>query len=88
MEQVLQGMHWRSLVLHLNDTIVISSDFQTHLHRLEEVFRRLHQTGLKLKPTKCELFQQEVKNLGPIVSVTGVSTDSKKVATIRDRLPP
>ena len=55
MEQVLQGLHWKSLLLHLDDVIVISPDFDSHLQRLEEVLVRLQHAGLKLKPSKCEL---------------------------------
>ena len=34
-----------------------SKDLASHLERLEAVFQRLEQPGLKLKPSKCELFQ-------------------------------
>ena len=35
MEKGLQGMHWRTLLLYLDDVIVISPDFESHLERLE-----------------------------------------------------
>ena len=41
MEQVLHGLHWKTLVLYLDDVIVISPDFTSHLQRLEDVFERL-----------------------------------------------
>ena len=41
MEQVLYGLHWKLLLIHLDNVIVISPDFDCHLHNLEEVFRRL-----------------------------------------------
>ena len=37
MERVLQGLHWKTLLLYLDDIIVIAPDFHTHLERLEEV---------------------------------------------------
>ena len=35
----------------------------SHLERLGEVFRRLTQAGLKLKPEKCTLFADRVNYL-------------------------
>ena len=84
MEQVLHGLHWKTLLLYLDDVIVISPDFASHLKRLEDVFERLQDAGLKLKPTKCELLQDEVHYLGHVVSAEGVATDPDKIAAIRE----
>ena len=65
--------------------IVISPDFDSHLQRLEEVFRRLLDAGLKLKPTKCEHLQDEVHYLGHEVSSKCVATDLTKVEAIKKR---
>jgi len=48
MEQVLSGLHWKTLLIYLNDIIVISPDFKTHVSRLREVFERLRGAGLRL----------------------------------------
>lgn len=84
MEKVLQGLHWKTVLLYLDDIIVISPDLDTHLQRLTEVFERLQSAGLKLKPSKCELFQTEVKYLGHIVSSKGVATDPQKVMAVKE----
>jgi len=55
MEQVLSGLHWKTLLIYLDDVIVISPDFDTHVSRLREMFDRLRAAGLKLKPSKCAL---------------------------------
>ena len=88
MEQVLQGLHWKTLLLYLDDIIVVAPDFQTHLQRLEEVLGRLQKAGLKLKPGKCELLQHMVRYLGHIVSEEGVATDPAKVEAMKDWPPP
>jgi len=41
MEQVLSGLHWKTLLIYLDDVIIISADFDTHVSRLREVFDRL-----------------------------------------------
>ena len=84
MERVLHGLHWKSLLRYLDDIIVIAPDFNTHLQILEKVLKRLQQAGLKLKPSKCELLQPEVRYLGHIVSLAGVATDPEKVTAVKD----
>ena len=84
MEKVLQGLHWQTLLLYLDDVIVIAPDFNTHIQRLREVLQRLQQAGLKLKPSKCELLQTEVRYLGHVVSANGVATDPDKVQAVRE----
>jgi len=88
MEQVLRGLHWKTLQVYLDDIIVISPDFSTHISRLREVFERLRGASLKLKPSKCTLLQPEVKYLGHIVSRNGVATDPKKVRAVKDWVTP
>lgn len=84
MEQVLKGLQWKNLLLYLDDIIVFSTDFDTHLERLETVLQRFRTANLKLKPSKCELLQKEVKFLGYVVSSHGVSTDQDKVRAVRE----
>jgi len=88
MEQVLSGLHRKTLLIYLNDVIVISPDFQTHVSRLREVFERLRDAGLKLKPSKCALLQPEVKYLGHVVGCNGVATNPEKVRAIEDWVTP
>ena len=82
MEQVVHGLHWKTLLLYLDDIIVIGPDFETHLTRLGEVLGRLRGAGLKLKPAKCELLQTKVGYLGHVVSQRGVSTDPEKIEAV------
>jgi len=88
MEQVLSGLHWKTLLIYLDDVIVISPDFQTHVSRLREVFERLRGAGLKLKPSKCALFQPKVKYLGHVVGRNGMATDPEKVRAMEDWVTP
>jgi len=88
MEQVLSGLHWKTLLIYLDDVIVISPDFKTHVSRLREVFERLRGAGLKLKPSKCALLQPEIKYLGHVVGRNGVATDPEKVRPIEDWVTP
>lgn len=84
MEKVLRGLHWKSVLIYLDDIVVFSNTISQHLDRLEEVLQRLEAANLKLKPTKCELFKKEVKYLGHVVSAEGVKTDPDKIKAIRE----
>lgn len=69
-------------LVYLDDVVIFSSDFATHLHHLGTVFQPLVHYGLKLRPEKCQFLQKEVKFLGHVVS--GVSPDPEIVATIHE----
>ncbi len=84
MELVLCGLHWKTCLVYLDDILIFASSFEEHATRLGEVFNRLAEAGLKLKPKKCSLYQKEVCYLGHIVSAKGVSTDTEKTAKVRD----
>ena len=49
---------------------------------LKEVFDRLREAGLKLKPRKCHLLQRSVHYVGHIVS-SNVMTDPGKIKIIK-----
>ena len=64
MERVLKGLHWSTCLVYLDDIIIFSKTIDEHLERLAEVFSRLRDAGLKLKPAKCHLLKRCVHYLG------------------------
>lgn len=84
MQRCLGSMVHDFLLIYLDDVVVFSPDFDSHLHHLEQVFRKLHEHGLKLQPKKCKLFQQQVTYLGHVISHEGVATDPQKTAVVRE----
>ena len=57
---------------------------EEHVHRLKAVISKLGAAGLKLKPSKCDLFKQQINYLGHVVSKEGVSTDPDKIAAVTE----
>ncbi len=82
MERVLQGLHWSTCLVYLDDIIIFSASVGDHLARLDEVLARLREAGLKLKPSKCQLLRKSVHYLGHVVSERGVETDPAKIECI------
>lgn len=68
---------------YLDDIIVFSSCFDQTVQNLKSVFNRLRSANLTLKPSKCELFQQNVFFLGHIVSCKGIQCDPGKTDSIQ-----
>lgn len=69
-------------LLYTDDSFVFSTSFAEHLIRLEEVLRRLKESGLKFKPSKCALGMSCITFLGHQVSKEGLPPDQEKVKSI------
>ena len=83
METVLAGLAWERCIVYLDDILVVVRTFEEHLKNLHEVFERLRQFGLRLKPSKCHLAKCQVTYLGYSVSEGGISADSSKVDAVK-----
>ncbi|MCG8044577.1 MAG: RNase H-like domain-containing protein [Candidatus Thiodiazotropha endolucinida] len=82
MERTMGELNLKECLIFLDDILIFSENFEDHLDRLEAVFSRLRQHGLKLKPSKCEFFKTNVKYLGHVVSEEGVRTDPDKIEAL------
>ena len=76
------NLHW--CIIYLDDIVISSKDWASHLERLKAVFWKLEEAGLKLKPSKCELFQRQLAYLGHVISAKGVATDESKIEAIKN----
>ena len=84
MESAMGDLYLNSCLLYLDDIVVFSRTYEEHLEKLQKVFQRLEDKGLKLKPSKCKLFQKSIKYLGHIVSEDGVATDPGKIKAVKE----
>ena len=82
MRNCLGDLNMTWCVVYLDDIIVFSDNPKDHIVRLEAVFKKLATAGLKLKPSKCFFFKEEIDYLGHLVSGKGVATSPKKIEAV------
>jgi len=83
---VLCGLSYIACLVYLDDIIVFGRTFDEQLIRLREVFGRIRQANLKLKPTKFSLFRRSVAFLGHVVSEKGIAIQTEKFQAGTGRL--
>ena len=59
-ERCLGDLNLCECLIYLDDIIIFSSTLEEHLERLNVVFKNLELHNLKLKPSKCEFFKNQV----------------------------
>ena len=59
-------------LIYLDDIIIFLWTTEAHLHRLHVVFDQFRGYNLKLKPSKCSFFKEEINYLAHRVSKEGV----------------
>ena len=84
MKSCLGDLNLNWCIIYLDDVVVYAPTVKEHLKRLEGVIQKLKNAGLKLKPSKCQLFKKSITYLGHVVSEEGVHTDPKKIETVRN----
>ena len=65
--RILQGCE--GCFVFIDDIIVFGRAFEVHFQRLEAVFARIREVGLKIRRDKCHFASPSVKFLSHIVSV-------------------
>ena len=88
MSAVLGEAQYKHCLSYLDDIIVYSKDFESHLQHLDDVLMRIERAGLKLKCSKCQFLRKEVEFLGHIVSAKGIRPNKNKVSVITSLEPP
>jgi len=79
-------LRYLSSVSRLRDCFGRSFE-KKQLSRLDEIFSQLRSAKLKLKPSKCALFQRSVEFLGHDAFAEGIAMQDEKISAIRDWTP-
>lgn len=84
MDLVLCGLTYETCLVYLDDIIVFSHDFDSHVGRLREIFDRLRTANLKLHMKKCSLFHRSVNFLGHVLTESGIEVQKDKVEAVQN----
>ncbi|UYV82396.1 hypothetical protein LAZ67_21001940 [Cordylochernes scorpioides] len=78
-DNVLGNLRWQICLCYLDDVIIYSSEFPTHIKRLEAVLRCFSESNLKLNAKKCRFAFEELEILGHI---TNQEVSSEKMCNL------
>ena len=78
MQCVLASLSPEQCLTYIDDVIFFSATFEQHLTHLRAVLERIAKAGLRLKTTKCQFAQRQVKYLGHVISEQGIEPDPHK----------
>ena len=88
MQNCLGELNLTYCLIYLDDVIIFSQTEEEHLERMHVVFDQLHEHGLKLKPSKCDMFKTEINYLAHHASKKGVLPSKKNLEAIAECPPP
>lgn len=84
MSIVLNGLIGQMCQAYIDDVTVIGTTFKEHILNLRAVFSRFRQFGMKLKPSKCDLFKTQTDFLGRHITKDGISVNTDQVKIIKE----
>ena len=88
MQNCLGELNLTYALIYLDDVIVFSRTDEEHLHCLWVVFGQFLEHRLKLKPSKCHFFQDEITFLGHEISADGMRPGTANIKAIVEMAPP
>ena len=88
MQKVLMGLNPEEgphfVSVYLDDVIVFSDTFETHLEHLQQVLLHFQAAELKLKPSKHHSICQKVEYLGHVITPQGISPNNNRISAMRN----
>ena len=82
MQMTFSAEMFEILLVYLDDIVIFSKSIKEHLKRLDAVFTKLREFGLKLELKKCNFFKKEVLYIGHLIGADEVATDPSKIAVV------
>jgi hypothetical protein len=74
--------------VYIDDIVVKSAEFSSHIADLRKAFDKMCQYGLKMNPRKCDFRVSSGKFLGFIIHEHGIEIDPDRIKSIRNVGPP
>ena len=84
MENCLTDVRDKFAFPYLDDVIVYSDDFDSHVDHLRKEFQILKENSTKVKVKKCKLFQKQINYLGRTITEKGYEIDTSNIKAVAD----
>jgi hypothetical protein len=84
MNHVLAPLLRKCVVVFIDNILIYSKTYSEHIQHIKMVFQLLQEHQFKVKLSKCTFAQQQLKYLGHVIGVQGVSTDPTKVPIVKN----
>ena len=88
MSEVMDGLILQNLLVYIDDILVFADSEEKLVVVIREVFLRLRQFGIKIKPTKCNLFAKSILWCGMIIDEEGLKINPATVEAAQSMVPP
>ena len=88
MQNCLGELNLSFAMVYLDDIIMYLEMLEDHLTQLQAIFDHFAHHGLKLKPSKCHFFKEEITYLGHEISAKGMIPRQKGIEEITWMGPP
>ena len=79
MQEILAPYLWLFPLVYIDDVVVYSPDFESHLKHVDEALGAIATANITLSPPKCHLAYQSILLLGQKVTRLGFLTHQEKV---------
>jgi len=84
MNKVLRQYIGKFVQVYLDDVIIYSNNLDEHKRHIKAVLEKIREANLKLKPSKCQWFQTELKFVGHLVGRNSIKSDPRNVEKIKN----
>ena len=83
MAHVLKDLLFKTVLIFVDDILVMSDCIECHKKHLQEVFQRLQDANLTLKASKCQFALESIQYLGHELSSSGLLPNKQKCEIIQ-----
>lgn len=72
------------MYVFLDDIVIYANTLEEHEEKVNKVFERLSEAGLRLQIDKCQFLKPEIIYLGHIIDKKGVRPDPSKISAVKE----
>jgi hypothetical protein len=88
MNLIFHELLGNNVEVYINDIVVKSAEFSSHIADLRKAFDKMRRYGLKMNPHKCAFGVSGSKFLGLIIHEHGIEIDHERIKSFRNVGPP